>query len=91
MAEPGTREQTLGALRDEMRRHTTQTVVLHSAVELVAVRAEVAVAPLFGELAALDGGLPEDDATLRTLLAFVRDVNAALARATSQVSEAHTG
>ncbi|MCC3331978.1 MarR family transcriptional regulator [Nocardia abscessus] len=157
MAESSTREETLGALREELRRQATQTVVFHSAVaarlgitvtdlsalnllsmqgpltpgqladqlgvtrggaittvvdrleragyvrrsrdsedrrrvrvELVAVRAEVAVAPLYGELAALDEGLPDDDATLRTLLGFVREVNAALVRATSRVSEAHT-
>ncbi|MGY2039984.1 MarR family transcriptional regulator [Nocardia gipuzkoensis] len=157
MVVPSTREETLGALREELRRQATQTVVFHSAVaarlgitvtdlsalnllsmqgpltpgqladqlgvtrggaittvvdrleragyvrrsrdsedrrrvrvELVAVRAEVAVAPLYGELAALDEGLPDDDATLRTLLGFVRDVNAALVRATSRVSEAHT-
>ncbi|MDE1673695.1 MULTISPECIES: MarR family transcriptional regulator [Nocardia] len=157
MAVPSTREETLGALREELRRQATQTVVFHSAVaarlgitvtdlsalnllsmqgpltpgqladqlgvtrggaittvvdrleragyvrrsrdsedrrrvrvELVAVRAEVAVAPLYGELAALDEGLPDDDATLRTLLGFVREVNAALVRATSRVSEAHT-
>ncbi|MEU1997582.1 MarR family transcriptional regulator [Nocardia gamkensis] len=156
MSAPSTREETLGALREELRRHATQTVVFHSAVaarlgitvtdlsalnllsmlgpltpgqladrlgitrggaittvvdrleragyvrrsrdsedrrrvrvELVAVRAEVAVAPLFGELAALDGGLPDDDATLLTLLTFVRDVNSALVRATGRVSEAH--
>ncbi|MBF6222420.1 MarR family transcriptional regulator [Nocardia abscessus] len=157
MVVPSTREETLGALREELRRQATQTVVFHSAVaarlgitvtdlsalnllsmqgpltpgqladqlgvtrggaittvvdrleragyvrrsrdsedrrrvrvELVAVRAEVAVAPLYGELAALDEGLPDDDATLRTLLGFVREVNAALVRATSRVSEAHT-
>ncbi|MGY2033376.1 MarR family transcriptional regulator [Nocardia gipuzkoensis] len=157
MAVSSTREETLGALREELRRQATQTVVFHSAVaarlgitvtdlsalnllsmqgpltpgqladqlgvtrggaittvvdrleragyvrrsrdsedrrrvrvELVAVRAEVAVAPLYGELAALDEGLPDDDATLRTLLGFVREVNAALVRATSRVSEAHT-
>ncbi|MBF6341471.1 MarR family transcriptional regulator [Nocardia abscessus] len=157
MAAPSAREETLGALREELRRQATQTVVFHSAVagrlgitvtdlsalnllsmqgpltpgqladqlgitrggaittvvdrleragyvrrsrdsedrrrvrvELVAVRAEVAVAPLYGELAALDEGLPDDDATLRTLLGFVRDVNAALVRATSRVSGAHT-
>ncbi|MGY1900629.1 MarR family transcriptional regulator [Nocardia gipuzkoensis] len=157
MAVSSTREETLGALREELRRQATQTVVFHSAVaarlgitvtdlsalnllsmqgpltpgqladqlgvtrggaittvvdrleragyvrrsrdsedrrrvrvELVAVRAEVAVAPLYGELAALDEGLPGDDVTLRTLLGFVREVNAALVRATSRVSEAHT-
>ncbi|UGT68270.1 MarR family transcriptional regulator [Nocardia gipuzkoensis] len=157
MAVPSTREETLGAVREELRRQATQTVVFHSAVaarlgitvtdlsalnllsmqgpltpgqladqlgvtrggaittvvdrleragyvrrsrdsedrrrvrvELVAVRAEVAVAPLYGELAALDEGMPDDDATLRTLLDFVRKVNAALVRATSRVSEAHT-
>lgn len=157
MAVPSTREETLGAVREELRRQATQTVVFHSAVaarlgitvtdlsalnllsmqgpltpgqladqlgvtrggaittvvdrleragyvrrsrdsedrrrvrvELVAVRAEVAVAPLYGELAALDEGMPDDDATLRTLLDFVREVNAALVRATSRVSEAHT-
>ncbi|MGY2009890.1 MarR family transcriptional regulator [Nocardia gipuzkoensis] len=157
MGVPSTREETLGALREELRRQATQTVVFHSAVaarlgitvtdlsalnllsmqgpltpgrladqlgvtrggaittvvdrleragyvrrsrdsedrrrvrvELVAVRAEVAVAPLYGELAAVDEGLPDDDATLRTLLGFVREVNAALVRATSRVSEAHT-
>ncbi|MGY5308683.1 MarR family transcriptional regulator [Nocardia gipuzkoensis] len=157
MAVSSTREETLGALREELRRQATQTVVFHSAVaarlgitvtdlsalnllsmqgpltpgqladqlgvtrggaittvvdrleragyvrrsrnsedrrrvrvELVAVRAEVAVAPLYGELAALDEGLPDDDATLRTLLGFVREVNAALVRATSRVSEVHT-
>ncbi|MGK8507558.1 MarR family transcriptional regulator [Nocardia asiatica] len=155
MAAPSTRDEFLGALREELRKQATQTVVFHSAVagrlgitvtdlsalnllsmlgpltpgqladrlgitrggaittvvdrleragyvrrsrdaqdrrrvrvELVAVRAEVAVAPLFGELAALDAGLPDDDAALRTLLDFVRDVNAALVRATSRVSEA---
>jgi DNA-binding MarR family transcriptional regulator len=157
MAVSSTREETLGALREELRRQATQTVVFHSAVaarlgitvtdlsalnllsmqgpltpgqladqlgvtrggaittvvdrleragyvrrsrdsedrrrvrvELVAVRAEVAVAPLYGELAALDESLPDDDATLRTLLGFVREVNAALVRATNRVSEAHT-
>ncbi|WP_174183592.1 MarR family transcriptional regulator [Nocardia barduliensis] len=155
MAASSGRDETLGALREELRKQATQTVVFHSAVaarlgitvtdlsalnllsmlgpltpgqladrlgitrggaittvvdrleragyvrrsrdaedrrrvrvELVAVRAEVAVAPLYGELAALDEGLPDDDATLRTLLGFVRDVNAALERATSRISEA---
>ncbi|MEU1960171.1 MarR family transcriptional regulator [Nocardia sp. NPDC019304] len=58
-------------------------------VELVAVRAEVAVAPLSGELAALGADLPQDDAALLTLLTFVRGVNAALVRATSRVADAH--
>src|SRR5262249_50200276 len=57
-------------------------------VELVAVRAEVAVAPLFGELAALDETLPQDDEMLGELVGFVHEVNAALAQATSQVSGA---
>ncbi|WP_036570052.1 MarR family transcriptional regulator [Nocardia sp. BMG51109] len=56
-------------------------------VELIAVRAEVAVAPLFGELAALGDSLPKDDEALAALLGFVRDFNAALSRATSRVSE----
>ncbi|MFE7746361.1 MarR family transcriptional regulator [Nocardia sp. NPDC057455] len=156
MSAPSTREATVGALREELRRYATQTVVFHSAVaarlgitvtdlsalnllsmlgpltpgqladrlgvtrggaittvvdrleragyvrrsrdsedrrrvrvELVAVRAEVAVAPLSGEFAALDGSLPEDGTALLTLLTFVRDVNAALVRATSRVSEVH--
>ncbi|BCK54945.1 MarR family transcriptional regulator [Nocardia wallacei] len=57
-------------------------------VEPVAVRAEVAVAPLYGELTALGDSLPGDDETLAVLLAFVQDYNAALARATDRVSEA---
>ncbi len=55
-------------------------------VELVAVRAEVAVAPLFGELAALDETLPQDEESLASLVGFVQEVNAALAQATAQVS-----
>lgn len=57
-------------------------------VEPVAVRAEVAVAPLYGELTALGDSLPDDDETLAALVGFVRDYNAALARATVRVSEA---
>ncbi|MFJ1456408.1 MarR family transcriptional regulator [Nocardia wallacei] len=57
-------------------------------VEPVAVRAEVAVAPLYGELTALGDSLPDDDETLAALVSFVRDYNAALARATGRVSEA---
>lgn len=57
-------------------------------VELVAVRAEVAVAPLFGELAALDETLPQDPEVLAALVGFVHEVNAALAQATVQVSGA---
>ena len=56
-------------------------------VELVAVRAEVAVAPLFGELSALGDSLPDDDEALAALLRFVRDFNAALSRATDRVSD----
>ncbi|RDI45064.1 MarR family transcriptional regulator [Nocardia mexicana] len=56
-------------------------------VELVAVRAEVVLAPLFGELAALGDSLPQDDETLAALVGFVREVNAALARATDRVGD----
>lgn len=52
-------------------------------VELVAVRADVAVAPLF---AAFGESLPQDEETLGTLLDFVRGVNAALDRGTERAA-----
>ncbi|MBF6170003.1 MarR family transcriptional regulator [Nocardia blacklockiae] len=57
-------------------------------VEPIAVRAEVAVAPLFGELAALADSLPDDDAALAALVRFVQDYNAGLARAASRLTAA---
>ena len=52
-------------------------------VELVAVRADVAVAPLFG---AIGQSLPDDEETLATLLAFVQKLNGALERGTERAA-----